>query len=274
MINYKKKFWLFCRNLCIYYVVICLGACTFQRSLLYHPQYDTPPPSRYGMPDHVNEVTIESNNKTRIAAWYAPAKEGKHTFIYFHGNGGHLGYNFERYKVLLANDYGLLAIDYQGYGKSEGSPTEVNLTADAVASVEFLKSKNIAEKDIILYGQSLGSGLAVKMAKKYDVALLALEAPYSTIADVAAGIYPMLPVKLLLIDTFDSMAIIADVNTPFIRFHGKKDNVVPIEFGNKLFAKAREPKKDIILENTGHNNHNMTVNLGHMEAFLKKPNHQ
>ena len=149
--------------------------------------------------------------------------------------------------------YGVFLVGYRGYGANPGKVTEKGLYDDAVAALSYLKSKGITQGNIILYGESLGTGIAVHLAEERTPAALVLEAPFSSIADVAQARMPLLPVKYLLLDRFESTSKIVSVTAPTLIVHGAHDGTIPLRFGQKLFAVAREPKTMHVYAEAGHN---------------------
>ena len=143
-------------------------------------------------------------------------------------------------------------VSYRGYGGSTGSPTEQGLITDANTAYDWLIAKGVAPQNIALLGESLGSGVAVQIAAQKQVGAVALNAPYTSTADVAARIYWWLPVRVLMQDQYKSIDFIADVKAPLLVVHGDQDILIPLEFGKRLFAAANEPKEIEIIQGFGH----------------------
>ena len=163
---------------------------------------------------------------------------------YFHGNGGNIGYRKDRMARFAEAELGVLLLEYRGYGGNPGAPSEVGLYADAAGALDFLsRHEGIPTTRLVIYGESLGSGVAVHMAAGQEIAALILEAAFTRLADAAAYHYPYVPVSLLLRDRFDSLSAIGRVRAPILLLHGERDRVVPIRFGHALFAAAPEPKE-------------------------------
>jgi hypothetical protein len=164
--------------------------------------------------------------------------------LYLHGNGGALVHRAERFRALTSRGFGLLAIDYRGYGGSSGSPSEAGMGVDAETAYVFAAAR-YATNEIAVWGESLGTGVAVALAAERPVGHVVLEAPFTSAVDIAARHYPFVPVRLLMKDQFRSDARIGAIAAPLLILHGARDSVVPIEFGERLFALAREPKRFI-----------------------------
>ena len=171
---------------------------------------------------------------------------------YFHGNGGHIGYRTARLARFTAAGLGVLFVEYRGYGGNPGSPTEPGLYSDARAGLDFLAAQGIAPTRLVLYGESLGSAVALTMATERPCAALILEAPFSSIAEVAQHHYPFVPARRLIKDRFDAVARVGAVRAPILVLQGSRDVVVPPRFGRILFDAAPEPKELWVAPNGGH----------------------
>lgn len=224
------------------YAVSALALVFAQRSLLYRPDPADMEHVRERLPG-VERLILKSEDGESLVAWYRPPREGRALFLYFHGNGGNLGYRAERFMALMQNGDGVLALSYRGYGGSTGAPTETGLLLDADAAYEAALAKGYLPANIVVIGESLGTGVGVALASRRTIGGLALEAPFSSAVDVARGLYWMFPVDLLMHDQFRSDLRIADVKAPLLFMHGDSDGVVPIAFGEKLFELAPEPKE-------------------------------
>ena len=224
----------------------------FQRSLLYFPDPVHRLPAPSGFP-RAQEVAFQSDDGERLLAWYVPAREDKKLVLYFQGNAGGLDLRAERFTWLTGDGTGLLALCYRGYGGSSGHPTEDGLIRDARAAYDFTAAQAPANR-IVLFGESLGSGVAVALGAERKIAGMILDAPFTATEDVAASAYPFVPVRRLMKDTFHSDRRIGRVMAPLLVLHGEQDNVVPIRFGERLFALANEPKRMLRFPQGGHVN--------------------
>jgi fermentation-respiration switch protein FrsA (DUF1100 family) len=207
-----------------------------QRSLMYFPDRQRTPPATAGLPS-AEEVVLDSEGGERVIAWHVPPRGEKPVLIYFQGNGGALVHRADRFQALTADGTGLVALSYRGYGGSTGSPSETGLIADGEAAYRFAAARYPTER-IVLFGESLGSGVAVAVAAAHPIGRLILQAPFTSAADVAATVYWFLPVRLLMKDPFYSDRRIGKVKAPVLILHGARDRVVPIALGERLYALA------------------------------------
>jgi uncharacterized protein len=238
--------------LVIAYITICAVMWACQRYLMYVPHTNIQPPTAYGL-KHFEDLRLQSADGTRVQVWYHGARTGYPTIVYFHGNGGHLGGRADYFNLLSGAGFGVLALSYRGYGSSEGRPSELGFYQDARATLEYAtQALSIPPQQIVLYGESIGTGVAVQMATEFPIGALVLQSPYTSIEALAKDSYPWLPVRLLLKDRFDSISKIERINAPLLVFHGEKDSIVPIRYGKQLFEKAPEPKQAMYFEQVNH----------------------
>jgi fermentation-respiration switch protein FrsA (DUF1100 family) len=233
------------------YVLLLLAAYFGQRKLLYFPDRKRTAPEAVGLVG-VAERVIATPDGEQVIAWYAKAKPGKPTLLYFHGNGGSLAARATRIEYFTGEGWGIYIVTYRGYGGSTGSPTEAANIADARTAYDALVNEGVPANRIILYGESLGTGIAVRLASERLSAGLILDAPYTSVVDIAARRYPIFPVALALHDRYDSKALISQVKVPVLVLHGERDRVIPIEMGRALLALANEPKRFVSFPNGGH----------------------
>jgi fermentation-respiration switch protein FrsA (DUF1100 family) len=224
----------------------------FQRALMYFPDANRTSPVQAGLPQ-AEEVTFQSDDGETLIAWHAAPRGDKPVVIYFQGNAGGLDLRAERFTWLTADGTGLLALCYRGYGGSTGKPSEDGLIRDARAVYSFAIARYPAKR-IVLFGESLGTAVAVALAAERDIAALILDAPFTSAADVGASAYPFAPVRWLIKDTFRSDQRIAQESAPLLVLHGERDSIVPIKFAERLFALAREPKRMHRFPQGGHVN--------------------
>ena len=233
------------------YVLITIYMYVTQRSHQYFPGRQGLTASAAGLA-HVEDVRLTSSDGETLQAWYSPAQSGRATLLYFHGNGGEIADRAERFAAYQAQGFGVFFLSYRGYGASTGSPTEPGLIKDAHAAYDWLAARGIKPGEMMLVGESLGSGVAVQLAAERPVRALALEAPFASAANVAAMAYWWLPVRLLMKDKFESFAFIGKIKAPLLVIHGDLDGIVPLSEGRALFARANEPKEMVVVPGGSH----------------------
>jgi fermentation-respiration switch protein FrsA (DUF1100 family) len=217
---------------------------------MYFPDPARTPPASAGLPQ-AEEVILTSSDGEKLIAWHVVPRGDKPVVIYFHGNGGALNLRAGRFNWLTADGTGLLALSYRGYGGSTGKPSETGLILDARSAYEFATARYPAKR-IVLWGESLGTAVAIALAAENEVGGLVLDAPFTSAADVGAAAYPFAPVRWVIKDAFRSDLRIARVRAPILVLHGGRDPIVPISFGEKLFALAPEPKRMVRFPQAGH----------------------
>ena len=253
---------------CSAYLFLLVGLFLLQRNMLYFPARDLGAPEQYGVTGF-RPITLTAEDGMRLTAWQHDAAPGYPTIIYFHGNAGHLGYRAAKYSALAEAGFGVVALSYRGFGTSEGTPTEQGLYHDARSALNYaMGERGLPITRILLYGESLGSGIAVQMATEYPVAGLILEAPYTSILNRARAVVPVIvPVKLILKDHYASIDKIGQVKAPLLLFHGEKDQVVPVGDGRAILAAANEPKEGLFFPEVDHTQFDLPTLTSAMQRF-------
>ncbi len=251
------------------YAALVAGLFFFQRQLLYLP--DRTRPELVGLEQlGVRETMLSSEDGLSLLSWYLPPRPGRPVIAYFHGNGGHIGYRVERLLRFAREGYGVLMPEYRGYGGNPGTPTETGFYADGRAALGFLERESVAPNRLVLYGESLGSGVAVALAAQHEIAGLILEAPFTSVAEVAQCHFPYVPAARLVIDRFDALSRIGRVKAPILVLHGESDRVVPVRFGRTLFDAAPEPKEGWFVPEAGHEDLARYGGLEAAVAFIER----
>jgi pimeloyl-ACP methyl ester carboxylesterase len=212
------------------YVIFVASLFVAQRSFLYHPRSQPISPAGAGLPS-AEAAVVETSDHEKVIVWHVRPQAGKSVVIYFHGNAEVVASRVARHRQTIADGAGLIALSYRGYMGSTGTPTEDGLLSDAEAAYQFAVARYPADR-IVLWGHSLGTGVAVALASERPVAKVILEAPFTSTADVAAGLFPFVPVRWLMRDQFRSDLRIAAVQAPLLIMHGERDRVVPFALGN------------------------------------------
>jgi fermentation-respiration switch protein FrsA (DUF1100 family) len=237
-----------------------------QRTLMYFPDPTRRSPADVSLP-RAEEAVLSTSDGEHVVVWHVPPAADKPVVLYFQGNGGGLNLRADRFRRLVANGTGLVALNYRGYGGSTGQMTEAGLLRDADAAYAFAAERYGAER-IVVWGESLGTGVAVAVAAEHPVARVLLESPYTSTADVAAATYWYIPVRLLMHDQFRSDERIAKVTAPVLIVHGDQDRTVPLVFGERLYAMVRAPKRFVRLANAGHHDHDSHGLLEKVRPFI------
>jgi fermentation-respiration switch protein FrsA (DUF1100 family) len=224
-----------------------------QRAFIFPiPQTVRTTPQAAGFPE-AEEQLLTTADGERVIVWHVPAKPGHAVVIYFAGNGDFLAGLAGRFRAITSDGTGLVALSYRGYAGSSGRPSEHGLLQDAAAAYAFTSARYGADR-IVAWGFSIGSGVAVALAADQPVGKLILEAPYTSMVDIAGPLLPIVPVRWLIRDQFRSDQRIGRVSAPLLIMHGARDATIPISFGERLFALAHEPKQFVRFHDGDHNN--------------------
>ena len=251
------------------YLAVMAGMYIFQRDFMYFRDATRTSPADVGLAD-VSERVLTTIDGENIIGWYGKSKPGQPTILYFHGNGGALEVRRERIAKYLNRGRGMFMMAYRGYSGSTGSPSETANVADAKLAYDALIADGIRPEDIILYGESLGTSVAIQVALEKKVRGLILDSPFTSMAERAQQIYWWLPVGLLLKDRYDSHAYIKDVHVPLFILHGEADQIVPVSMGRELFGLANEPKEIVTLPGAGHNDHYLFGSFEAINAWIDR----
>ena len=239
-------------------LVLALGAglWAFQDHLIYFPDPASPPPPAALGLGRVEERRIVTADGLSILGWrLREATPGAPVILYLHGNGGSLRHRAPRVQRFEQQGWGALFVQWRGYGGNPGRPDEAGLAQDALAGLRALRAEGVAAGRIILWGESLGTGLAIRLAAEQpnEVAALVLESPYTSLLDLARLHYPLLPAGLLLRDRFDSAARIGAVGAPILMLVGGADTLVPPAMSRALAQGAANPPEIWEAPGAGHN---------------------
>ena len=253
------------------YFFILFTTYFFQRSLLYHPKEN----NYFGDPllVSIEKVKIKTQDNIELLSWYHDKNINKYkTILFLHGNAGSLENRIHKINHFKNLDINFLLVSWRGFNGNKGKPTEQGLYEDARSAVRWLKSKGILEKNIIIYGESLGTGVATEIAQNKNFAGIILESPFTSMIDAGKTKYPYLPVKFLLKDKYESNKKIKNIKSPILIMHGKVDNIVPFYMGKKMYELANEPKYSYFSE---YDDHMMEYNeklLNHLKKFIQSLN--
>jgi uncharacterized protein len=227
------------------YLLICVGLYALQRQMLF------PRPHPALLTERLAKV-VRIEGAFPTVAWHLPAREGSPTLVHFHGNGSQL--SSEEWLAVECKERGLgwFAVEFPGYGQAPGEPSQASVLGAAEAAVQWLEKSGVKKEQMVMFGQSLGTGPSIYLASRGWGRALVLATPYTSIGDVGAGTFWWLPVKLLLRDDFPAGEWAAGVQQPALVIHGTKDEVIPFEIGSAL-AKKLPHAELVVLEGKGHN---------------------
>ena len=235
------------------YVAFVAALYLFQRSVLFHPNTTRPEPADFGVGE-MQAVTLETEDGLRLLAWWSPPGDDTlPVLLFFHGNAGHIGRRGEKLRPYLDRRWGVLLVAWRGYSGNPGAPTEPGLYADGRAALAFLDERGIPPSRQVAYGESLGTAVAVEMARTTKFGAVVLEATFTSVADLAQGRYPYIPVRPLVRDKFASIDKISEIFSPVLVIHGEADKVIPVGHGLRIYDAANDPKLVHIVPGGGHN---------------------
>lgn len=220
-----------------------------QRALIYFPSLEKPNPQKFHAED-MQVIQIPVADMLILSSWYKPPWDKKPVILYLHGNAGHIGHRMRLIRQFIDAGFGVLLLEYRGYGGNPGTPTESGFYQDGRAAMQFLQQRGIRDNKIVLYGESLGTGVATQLAAEFSVCALVLQSPYTTLTALARYHYSWLPLPVL--DKYDSLSRIQKIHAPLLVLHGKLDNLVPYTQGLTLFDLANQPKKWYEFPTKGH----------------------
>lgn len=235
-------------------VLAHFGTKAVQQRLLYFPDTRRTTPAEAELVD-VAEREVEMADGTRVLTWWGAAKPGRPTLLYFHGNGGSFVTRSERIRKYMAHGYGIVMMTYRGFGGSTGVPSEKANVSDALAVYDAIRASGIPAASIVVYGESLGTGVAIQVASQREVAGVILDAPYTSIVDLATLHYPYLPARWLMTDRYETLLFAARVTAPVLIVHGEADEVIPVEMSRRVADALNGPVKLATFPGAGHSDH-------------------
>lgn len=245
--------------------VAYVGAPWLERKLMYSPDPARVTPGEAGLAG-VREDTLTMRDGARIVTWYAAAGPGQPTLLYIHGNAGTLADRAERIGRYMERGYGVLIMSYRGYSGSTGQPSEANNVSDAKEAYDSLIARGVKPCDVVVYGESIGTGIAVQVAAAKPVGGIVLDAPYTSIVDVAEIFYPYLPGRMMMRDRYETLdRHLPKVTAPVFVIHGEDDQIIPVEMGRKIAAAAPAGGEIATFPAAGHTDHYL---YGSFEAVV------
>ena len=233
------------------YLLVVIFVFFYQRNLLYHPFENNYSSDEANF--EYEEVFVPTSEGKKLKAWFHKKDlREKKTLLFFHGNAGDLKNRIYKLNDISKLDLNYLIIAYRGFSGNKGEPNEIGLYKDSEAAKKWLNNIGVSDKDIILYGESLGTAVAVDLASKHNFAGIILESPFTSMVKLSKIYYPYLPVKILLKDKYESIKKIDKINFPKMVMHGDKDKIVPFSMGKEMFEKFSEPKLSYFRKDDDH----------------------
>ena len=268
----KKNFFL---SIIIFILLIYLSVLVylffFQRNLLYHPNENNYSGDKLKV--DIKKVQIKTSDNINLLGWFHKKNLNKFkTIVYFHGNAGRLENRIHKLNHFKDMNINFLIISWRGFSGNSGNPSEQGLYKDGKSAIDWLKNMGLEDKDIILYGESLGTGIATEIAQNKKFAGLILETPFTSMIDAAKNFYPYIPIGFLLKDRYENDKKIKNINIPLLVMHGEKDQIIPFEMGKKIYEIANNPKYSYF---TKYDNHMMEYDeklVFALRSFMKSLN--
>ena len=253
------------------YLSVTLGLYFFQRSLLYHPTENNYSGDKLTV--KIEKVNIKTEDNIDLIAWYHKKDNIKFkTILYLHGNAGSLENRIHKINHFNDMNINFLLLSWRGFNGNAGKPSEKGLYQDARSALKWLINQGINEENIIIYGESLGTGVATEIAQNRNFAGIILESPFTSMIAAGKSKYPIFPIKLLLKDKYESDKKIKNIKSPILIMHGEEDKIVPFWMGEKMFKLANEPKYSYF---SNYDDHMMEFNnelINSIKLFIKSLN--
>jgi len=255
----------------VVYASVLILLFIFQRNLMYHPLENNYSGDKLEV--EVEKVKIITTDNISLLGWFHKKDLKKFkTIVYFHGNAGKLENRIHKLNHFKDMDINFLIIAWRGFSGNKGKPNEKGLYIDARSTIQWLKKLGLKEKDIILYGESLGTGVATEIAQSNNYAGLVLETPFTSMVEAAKNFYPYIPVSILLKDKYDNQKKIKNINIPVLVMHGEADQIVPFWMGKKIYEIANQPKYSYFTKFDDHMMEYDKKLLFRLEKFIKSLN--
>jgi hypothetical protein len=253
------------------YGTFCAYVFFMQAKLIYYPNMPsrelTTSPRDIGL--DYESVTITTSDRIKLHGWFVPAQQERGVLLFFHGNAGNISHRLDLLEIFHNLDLSSLIIDYRGYGQSQGQVTEQGTYLDAEAAWQYLtRGRNIPVENIVIFGMSLGGAIAANLAARQQPAALILGSSFTSVPDMGAHLYPILPVRLLSRFRYDTRESLKSVTCPVLVIHSPDDEIIPFINGSKLFEAAKEPKSFLEIHG-GHNDGFLTSGKLYVDGLDK-----
>ena len=253
------------------YFFILIFLYFYQRNLLYHPNENNYSGDQISV--DIKKVKILTSDKIELIGWYHEKNiKNLKTLLFFHGNAGSLENRIHKLNHFEGMNINFLIIAWRGFSGNKGTPSEQGLYEDGKSAINWLIKKGVEEENLVIYGESLGTGVATQLAQNNNFAGIILETPFTSMVHAAKIFYPYVPVNLILKDKFENYKKIKNINSPILVMHGEADQIVPFSMGKKIYEIANEPKYSYF---TKYDNHMMEYDeklVLAIKSFLKSLN--
>jgi uncharacterized protein len=234
------------------WILLSLLIYFFQPKLIYFPHKEVTITPEYISLEY-EELTLTTSDNIKLNAWWVPHPDARATLLFLHGNAGNISHRLDSINIFHQLGLSVLIIDYRGYGKSSGTPSEQGTYIDAETAWTYLTQKrNIPSNNIIIFGRSLGGAVASWLSENNLSAGLILESSFTSIADIGKHYYPYLPTSLLARIKYPSIERISNIKSPILIIHSANDELIPYHHGQQLFKAANNPKTFLNISG-GHN---------------------
>ncbi|MEN6457699.1 MAG: alpha/beta hydrolase [Thermoguttaceae bacterium] len=266
-----RRTWRAARLLLAGYLTLILVAMWFENRLIFYP-FAYPAGNWQPVDLPVEDAWFKTPDGTQLHGWYLPHPNAQATVLFCHGNAGNVTHRAIAMAMLHQQaKVSVLVFDYRGFGRSQGKPNGENILADARAARRWLAEREkVAERDIVILGESIGGAVAVDLAARDGARALILESTFDSLPEVAAYHYPWLPVRWAMRTRLDSAALIGQYHGPVFQAHGAVDTLVPLANARRLFDAAQQPKQFLLLGNHNHNNLMPAEYYDALAAFIEK----
>jgi fermentation-respiration switch protein FrsA (DUF1100 family) len=222
----------------------------FQSRFVYYPEPTiSADPGNIGL--EFEGVLFETEDGVRLSGWYIPAENANGVILFCHGNAGNISHRLESIQIFHQLGLNVFIFDYRGYGQSEGKPTEIGTYRDAEAAWWYLvEERQVAPNRIAVFGRSLGGAVAAWVSSRHTPGALILESTLTSVPDIAAKLYPYLPVRLLSRFRYNTAEYLDEVDCPVLIVHSREDEIMPFSHGQQLFERARGPREFLEISGT------------------------
>lgn len=246
----------FAASFALFYLAAMIAIYFAQSLFIYLP--DMPTRNLETSPTDINlqydNVYLTTKDQIQIHSWYIPTNNAKKTILFMHGNAGNISHRLETIQIYHKLGFNIFLFDYRGYGESSGKPSEKGTYLDAIAAWDYLtKEKKITADEIIIFGRSLGGGVATELAKNVSPTMLILESTFTSMPNISKEHYPFMPTNIIVKHKYDTVRKLKDITCPVVVIHSRNDEVIPFAHGQLIFDHANEPKSFIELRG-GHGN--------------------